>query len=129
MARVCEICGKGKQNGHSVSHSNIKTKRSFNANLQNIKIELNGTVKKALASTQSLNGYRNELLETSVITTNAAARQSAAGITARRSHNFAPPEGTARSALFSLIIMWAGQMPTTLRMRRAAAIGTHMRGF
>ena len=33
MARVCEICGKGKQNGHSVSHSNIKTKRSFNANL------------------------------------------------------------------------------------------------
>ena len=34
MARVCEICGKGKQNGHSVSHSNIKTKEFFNANLQ-----------------------------------------------------------------------------------------------
>ena len=44
MARVCEICGKGKQNGNSVSHSNIKTKRSFNANLQNIRIEVNGTV-------------------------------------------------------------------------------------
>ncbi len=54
MARVCEICGKGKQNGHSVSHSNIKTKRSFNANLQNIKVDVNGNVKKRLVCTSCI---------------------------------------------------------------------------
>ena len=58
MARVCEICGKGKQNGHSVSHSNIKTKRSFNANLQNIKIELNGVTKTALVCTKCIKGNK-----------------------------------------------------------------------
>jgi len=46
MARVCEICGKGKQNGNNVSHSNVKTKRSFNANLQNVRIESKGRRKK-----------------------------------------------------------------------------------
>ena len=56
MARVCEICGKGKQNGHSVSHSNIKTKRSFN--LQNVKIEVNGSVKKALVCTKCIKGNK-----------------------------------------------------------------------
>lgn len=58
MARVCEICGKGKQNGHSVSHSNIKTKRSFNSNLQNIKININGTVRKALVCTCCIKGNK-----------------------------------------------------------------------
>lgn len=58
MARVCEICGKGKQNGHSVSHSNIKTKRSFNANLQNVRIEINGSVKKALVCTKCIKGSK-----------------------------------------------------------------------
>ncbi|WP_456060498.1 large ribosomal subunit protein bL28, partial [Brachyspira pilosicoli] len=45
-------------NGHSVSHSNIKTKRSFNANLQNIKIELNGSTKKALVCTKCIKGNK-----------------------------------------------------------------------
>lgn len=58
MARVCEICGKGKQNGNSVSHSNIKTKRSFNANLQDIRIEVNGTVKKALVCAKCIKGNK-----------------------------------------------------------------------
>jgi large subunit ribosomal protein L28 len=34
MARVCQITGKKPQTGHSVSHSNIKTKRRFLPNLQ-----------------------------------------------------------------------------------------------
>ena len=34
MARVCEITGKKPQVGHHVSHSNIKTKRRFQPNLQ-----------------------------------------------------------------------------------------------
>jgi large subunit ribosomal protein L28 len=34
MARMCEITGKTMMIGHNVSHSNIKTKRRFNVNLQ-----------------------------------------------------------------------------------------------
>ncbi|HTS44164.1 MAG TPA: 50S ribosomal protein L28 [Puia sp.] len=35
MARVCQVTGKKPVSGHSVSHSNIKTKRRFLPNLQN----------------------------------------------------------------------------------------------
>lgn len=34
MARVCEVTGKKPMVGHTVSHSNIKTKRRFLPNLQ-----------------------------------------------------------------------------------------------
>jgi large subunit ribosomal protein L28 len=34
MARVCQVTGKVPVTGHSVSHSNIKTKRRFLPNLQ-----------------------------------------------------------------------------------------------
>ena len=34
MSRICELTGKGRQVGHNVSHSNIKTKRRFLPNLQ-----------------------------------------------------------------------------------------------
>ncbi|MGI8951813.1 MAG: 50S ribosomal protein L28 [Chitinophagaceae bacterium] len=34
MARVCDVTGKKPMVGHSVSHSNIKTKRRFLPNLQ-----------------------------------------------------------------------------------------------
>ena len=34
MARVCQVTGKKPIVGHSVSHSNIKTKRRFLPNLQ-----------------------------------------------------------------------------------------------
>ena len=36
MSRRCELTGKGAQVGHRVSHSNIKTKRRFFANLVNV---------------------------------------------------------------------------------------------
>jgi large subunit ribosomal protein L28 len=36
MSRRCELTGKGAQVGHSVSHSNIKTKRRFLPNLVNV---------------------------------------------------------------------------------------------
>src|SRR6202012_2994789 len=36
MSRRCELTGKGAQVGHRVSHSNIKTKRRFLANLVNV---------------------------------------------------------------------------------------------
>lgn len=34
MARVCDLTGKKPVSGHSVSHSNMKTKRKFNPNLK-----------------------------------------------------------------------------------------------
>lgn len=34
MARVCQVTGKRPLTGHTVSHSNIKTKRRFLPNLQ-----------------------------------------------------------------------------------------------
>ena len=42
MSRVCTVCGKGKASGHLVSHSNIKTNRFYNANLQKVKAEIDG---------------------------------------------------------------------------------------
>lgn len=35
--RVCAHCGKTAQVGNHVSHSNIKTKRRFNPNLQSVR--------------------------------------------------------------------------------------------
>jgi len=37
MSRICQITGKKVISGHHVSHSNIKTKRKFHANLQDKK--------------------------------------------------------------------------------------------
>ncbi len=34
MSRICQITGKKLMNGNKVSHSNIKTKKKFYANLQ-----------------------------------------------------------------------------------------------
>ena len=35
--RTCDCCGKKPQVGNLVSHSNIKTKRRFNPNLQSVR--------------------------------------------------------------------------------------------
>jgi len=54
MSRVCSICGKGKMKGNQVSHSNIKTNKHYNANLQKVNIEINGTEKSAYVCTKCL---------------------------------------------------------------------------
>jgi len=36
MSRRCELSGVGRQIGHKVSHSNIKTKREFQPNLVDV---------------------------------------------------------------------------------------------
>ena len=38
MSRRCDLTGKKAQVGHKVSHSNIKTKRRFLPNLQNVSL-------------------------------------------------------------------------------------------
>jgi ribosomal protein L28 len=47
MSKVCHICKRGAQVGNKVSHSNVKTLRKFNLNLQTKKIE--GKKKKICA--------------------------------------------------------------------------------
>ena len=44
MSRVCSVCNKGQSAGNNVSHSNRKTKRTFNANVQKVKIVKDGKV-------------------------------------------------------------------------------------
>lgn len=48
MSRRCELTGTGRQIGHYVSHSNIKTKRTYQPNL----------VKVTLASEALQRGFR-----------------------------------------------------------------------
>ena len=42
MARVCELCGKGPRFGNNISHAHNVTKRRWNVNLQNTRIQRNG---------------------------------------------------------------------------------------
>ena len=48
MSRVCSVCGKGKLSGNLVSHSNRKTPKLYEANLQKV------TVKNANGSTEKV---------------------------------------------------------------------------
>jgi large subunit ribosomal protein L28 len=54
MARVCDICGKGKQIGYNVSHANNKTKREWRPNLQTVHIVKDGTSKRARVCTRCI---------------------------------------------------------------------------
>ena len=44
MSRVCSVCGKAKLSGNLVSHSNRKTPRSYNANVQKARVVNDGVV-------------------------------------------------------------------------------------
>lgn len=39
MSRVCDVCGRGPQVGNKVSHSQVKTPRKFQINLQAKKVD------------------------------------------------------------------------------------------
>lgn len=59
MSKQCAICGKTPQHGHYVSHSNIKTNRRFNPNLQSVRHQFeDGTVRTISVCTRCLRaGY------------------------------------------------------------------------
>ena len=46
MARKCDLCGKGVQFGHNVSHSKRRTKRLFLPNLKTKRMRVNGVIKQ-----------------------------------------------------------------------------------
>jgi large subunit ribosomal protein L28 len=56
MAWRCDLTGKGPMSGHKVSHSNIKTKRRFMPNLQNVTLisDALGRSVRARVSTNAL---------------------------------------------------------------------------
>ncbi|MCR4441188.1 MAG: 50S ribosomal protein L28 [Peptococcaceae bacterium] len=54
MSYKCGICGKGKGTGMKVSHSHIRTKKTWSPNLQTVRTMVNGTPKKLLVCTRCL---------------------------------------------------------------------------
>lgn len=54
MSRICEICGKGVAFGHSISHAHNVGPRRWNPNLQRVKIELEGKVKRVYVCTSCI---------------------------------------------------------------------------
>lgn len=57
---ICEICGKGVQTGMKISHSHIRTKRTWKPNLQRVKAKINGTTKRIHVCTRCLRSGKVE---------------------------------------------------------------------
>lgn len=61
MSRVCSICNKGQMSGNQVSHSNRKTRRSWGANVQKVKVVgKNGSVSTEYVCTRCLRSGKVE---------------------------------------------------------------------
>ena len=56
----CDICGKGVNFGLKVSHSNRKSNRSWNANVKNVRANVDGTVKSINICTKCLRSNKIE---------------------------------------------------------------------
>jgi large subunit ribosomal protein L28 len=58
MARICDVCGKGPSYGNRVSHANNKTKRRWYANLQTVRIMVEGQPRRKQVCTQCIKSNR-----------------------------------------------------------------------
>jgi large subunit ribosomal protein L28 len=54
MARMCTVCGKQRSVGNNVSHANNRTKRTWKPNLQRVRAQIDGGVKRILVCTRCL---------------------------------------------------------------------------
>jgi large subunit ribosomal protein L28 len=54
MAQRCDVCGKGPQSGHRVSHAHNVTKRRFNPNLRRVRAVVKGVQKRVKVCTRCL---------------------------------------------------------------------------
>uniref|UniRef100_A0A7C2I0Z8 Large ribosomal subunit protein bL28 n=1 Tax=Ammonifex degensii TaxID=42838 RepID=A0A7C2I0Z8_9THEO len=54
MAKRCEICGKTITFGMQLSHSHIRTKRTWTPNLQRVKAVVNGRPQRIRVCTRCL---------------------------------------------------------------------------
>ena len=48
MASVCDVCGKGPGFGHSVSHSQRKTNRRWNPNIQSVRAKVSASQRQRI---------------------------------------------------------------------------------
>ena len=54
MAHICEVCGKGEQSGKNVSHSHLKTRRTWAPNIQRVRAVVEGETKRINVCTRCL---------------------------------------------------------------------------
>lgn len=54
MSRKCYVTGKKGKTGNAVSHSNRKTKRKWGANIQKVRILVDGKPKRVYVSARAL---------------------------------------------------------------------------
>lgn len=54
MAKVCEVCGKGKVFGNKVTFSNKKNSRSWSPNIRRVRAVVDGSVKRIHVCTRCL---------------------------------------------------------------------------
>jgi len=54
MAKTCEVCGKHVTTGNLVSHSNIKTHRTWAPNVQTVRAVVDGRVQKVSVCTRCM---------------------------------------------------------------------------
>ncbi len=60
MSKVCSVCGKGKLSGNLVSHSNRKTPRLYNANVQKVRVVNDGVVSSEYVCARCLKSNKVE---------------------------------------------------------------------
>ena len=60
MANYCEVCGKGTQTGMNVSHSHLKTKRTWKPDIQRVRVVLNGQTTRRGVCTRCLRSGKVE---------------------------------------------------------------------
>jgi large subunit ribosomal protein L28 len=60
MAKICDICEKGKLSGHSVSHSNKKSNRFWLPNIKKVRAIVDGRPKTIKVCTQCIRSGRVE---------------------------------------------------------------------
>ena len=60
MARVCEVCGKGKVSGNNVSHANNHTRRTWAPNLRSVRAIVEVSPRKINVCTRCLRSGKVE---------------------------------------------------------------------
>ena len=54
MARACDVCGKGLQRGHKVSHAHNISRRVWNPNLQSVRAVVDGKTQQMKVCTRCI---------------------------------------------------------------------------
>ena len=60
MAKACEICGKSKKSGNSITFSNRNIKRTWSPNLRRVRALVDGSPKRINVCTRCLRSGKVE---------------------------------------------------------------------